>query len=110
MKLENSKIYRVEKYSADDYKNYGQLPGSDVKSMLKGYKYDAELEMWFSKRGTFGYSITEVKGVTHMKNITATFKNGCKVVYTDAVYGLLTTDADVVDIMDNSTGEILFAR
>lgn len=60
MKIDSAKIYRVEKYSADDYKNYGQLPGSDVKSMLKGYKYDTELGMWFSRKGNFGYSVEEV--------------------------------------------------
>lgn len=63
MKIENSKNYNVEKYvhKANDIEvsNCGLLPASDVKSILKGYKYDDELGMWFSKAGNIGYYVSE---------------------------------------------------
>lgn len=65
MKIDNNKNYFVEKYvtKKDDIEvsNCGLLPGSDVKSMLKGYKYDEELEMWFSAHATIGYDVQEEK-------------------------------------------------
>lgn len=45
----------------DVARDYGNLPGSDIKGMLKGYKYDDELDMWFSRSGKSGYSITEIR-------------------------------------------------
>ena len=45
-----------------------------------------------------------------MREITATFANGRKIVYTMSIYQLLKTDPQVIEIMDNETGEILIAR
>lgn len=45
-----------------------------------------------------------------MKEISVTFTNGRKVIYTMNIYRLLTTDPDVMEIMDIETGEILFNR
>lgn len=46
-----------------------------------------------------------------MKNeITVTFKNGHKAVYTMNIFNLLKTDPDVIDIIDNATGEIIFMK
>ena len=61
MKISNDKAYRVEKFTETQDSDYGCLPGSDVKSILRGYKYDAELEMWFSPKGTIGYAVTEIE-------------------------------------------------
>lgn len=44
------------------------------------------------------------------REITVTFKNGRKIVYTTEIFRLLTTDPDVIDIMDNATGEIIFIK
>ena len=55
------KNYEVTKYLASgEIKRYGILPESDVKSILKGYKYDADLEMWFSPKANIGYDVKEV--------------------------------------------------
>lgn len=45
-----------------------------------------------------------------MKKITATFINGRRIVYTTNIYRLLTTDPQVIEIIDNETGEIIFTR
>ena len=45
---------------------------------------------------------------TAYREITVTFKNGSKIVYTTEIFRLLTTDPDVIEIMDNTTGEIIY--
>lgn len=40
--------------------------------------------------------------------IIVTFKNGRKVNYTMNIYSLLTTDPEVMEIMDANTGEVLY--
>lgn len=45
----------------DKARDYGNLPGKDIKGMLRGYKYEDDLDMWFSKSGNSGYFITEIK-------------------------------------------------
>lgn len=53
------KNYKVEKYTANmELFDCGRLPYEDVKRMLKGYKYDDEFEMYFSKAGNIAYSVT----------------------------------------------------
>lgn len=42
-----------------------------------------------------------------MKTYNVTFRNGQDVNYTPAVLELLKSDPDVVEIMDNETGELL---
>ena len=42
------------------------------------------------------------------KEITVTFKNGQNAVYTMNIYRLLITDPFVTEIMDNTTGEIIY--
>ena len=59
MKIDSKKVYKVEKYSSSDCKEYGNMTGDVVKEMLKGYEYDEILGMWFSKKAKYGYSITE---------------------------------------------------
>lgn len=56
------KQYEVTKYTASGkcFK-YGILPETDVKQIIKGYTYDEDLEMWFSKAGNIGYDVKEVK-------------------------------------------------
>lgn len=44
----------------DKARDYGNLPGKDIKGMLRGYKYEDDLDMWFSKNGNSGYFITEI--------------------------------------------------
>lgn len=52
--------YRVIKMSFEDEdKDYGFLPYEDVVKMLKGYKYDEDMEMYFSSKANFAYDITE---------------------------------------------------
>lgn len=62
-KIYADRVYSVEKFteSGNGDRNYGALPGSDVKSMLRGYTYNQDLDMWFTKSGRTGYSITEVR-------------------------------------------------
>lgn len=56
--------YRVDKYVSDIHGSkcyeYGTLTGADVKEILKGSKYDNMLEMWFTPKGTIGYSVVEI--------------------------------------------------
>ena len=52
--------YRVERYeSAGQDSELGILPYEDVKRILKGYKYDELLGMYFSGKANIGYYITE---------------------------------------------------
>ena len=44
-----------------------------------------------------------------MKYIQATFKDGRKAIYTDSVLIMMINDADVVEIIDMETGEVLKA-
>jgi len=60
MKIENSKYYRVRKYGKVD-SDLGTMNGEDVKGLLKGYAYDEDYDMWFSKASTIGYDVQEVK-------------------------------------------------
>lgn len=59
MKIDINKLYNVERYTEKDTRDYGTLYGSDVKKILRGYTYNEEFEMWFSKKGTIGYYVTE---------------------------------------------------
>lgn len=63
MKIEANKNYEMEKYTykKDDIEvsTYGVLPGTDVKSILKNYKYDSDLDMWFSPKAEIGYYVVE---------------------------------------------------
>ena len=59
MKIENSKTYKVKKYTQKTTADCGTLPGEDVKRMLKGYNFDEMLEMWFTPKATIGYSVEE---------------------------------------------------
>lgn len=55
------KNYRVKKFPyGHKPQDFGILPESDVKELLKGFKYDRELEMWFNRKATVGYDIQEV--------------------------------------------------
>lgn len=42
------------------------------------------------------------------REIKATFKDGRKVTYTMDVYNLLTSDPDVLEVMDSETGEAIY--
>lgn len=55
------KNFKVTKYYHNgDIKRYGVLPEVDVKRLLKGYKYDELLDMWFSEKANIGYELKEV--------------------------------------------------
>jgi len=61
MKLtKNVKNYMVEKYESNGTNSeLGCLPYEDVKRILKNYKYDNDLDMYFSAKGNIGYWIDE---------------------------------------------------
>lgn len=61
MKIENSKDYKVTKYTATNTISCGVLPGEDVNRLLKGYKYDEDFGMWFTEKATTGYDVTEAE-------------------------------------------------
>lgn len=54
------KTYNVTKWENGKLIDYGHLPESDVKELLKGYKYDEELDMWFTPKAKKAYYIEEV--------------------------------------------------
>lgn len=62
-RIYNDRVYRVEKITASGNgdADYGTMPGSDVKSVIKGTTFDPDIGMWFTKKGTIGYSVTEVR-------------------------------------------------
>lgn len=55
------KTYRVKKYTQEATMDCGLLPESDVKKLLKGYTYEPDFEMYFSKKANFAYTVEEVK-------------------------------------------------
>lgn len=60
MKIEAKKTYKVTKYLVDGCtSDIGELDGTDVKSLLKGYSYDETYGMWFSKAAKIGYDVEE---------------------------------------------------
>lgn len=67
MRIRSNLSYRVRRFStgkmAKRYPDcdYGSLPGSDVRSILKGCKYDPEMDMWFTKSSQIGYSVEVLK-------------------------------------------------
>ena len=66
MRIRSDLTYRVRRYSTGEMAkrypdcDYGSLPGSDVRSILRGCKYDPEMDMWFTKSFMIGYEVTEV--------------------------------------------------
>lgn len=60
MKIESGKTYQVRKWTKNSDANMGRLPGSDVKRLLTGYEYDSDFEMWYSRKCTIAYEVTEV--------------------------------------------------
>ena len=63
MRISSKKHYRVRRFSTGSAVkrfpdcNYGSLPGSDVRSILKGCKYDPAFDMYFNKSGLVGYAV-----------------------------------------------------
>lgn len=55
------KRYEVTKYTAKETISYGIMSEEDMKGLLKGYKYDEMLEMWFSPKANIGYDVKEVE-------------------------------------------------
>lgn len=55
------KYYTVTKFTSKKTLNYGRLPESDVKALLKGYKYDEDMELWFSPANHMAYEVIEEK-------------------------------------------------
>lgn len=52
--------YNVEKFDANlNTSSCGRLPYVDVVKLLKGYRYDGDYDMYFSKSANYAYSITE---------------------------------------------------
>ena len=52
------KYFKVEKITSKEILDYGRLPESAVKALLKGYRYDKEMELWFSINGRVAYDVT----------------------------------------------------
>lgn len=61
MEIKKTGTYQVTKWTLKSTLDYGHLSGADVKRMLAGYSYSDEMGLWFSKRGTIGYEVEEVK-------------------------------------------------
>lgn len=62
MKIDANKNYNVDLYTkGGDDRSYGILPGSDVKSILKGCKYAEDFGMWFTPKANKAYDVQEVK-------------------------------------------------
>jgi hypothetical protein len=57
MTIDTNATYAVTKYDRDITSEIGPLPGADVKKLLKGYTYDKDFGMWFSKAATIGYDV-----------------------------------------------------
>lgn len=55
------KYFYVTKFTSKETLDYGRLPESDVKALLKGYKYDEDMELWFSPANHMAYEIIEEK-------------------------------------------------
>lgn len=57
--IQINKNYRVERGMADDtWRDYGRLPGEDVKVMLKGYKFNG---LFWQKSGAKNiYTVEEI--------------------------------------------------
>lgn len=55
------KYFYVTKFTSKETLDYGRLPESDVKALLKGYRYDKEMELWFSINGRVAYEVIEEK-------------------------------------------------
>lgn len=61
MKISTNGMYAVTKYIAKkndvEVIEYGLLMGSDLKRMLRGYKYDVETDLYFSRKCKMAYHI-----------------------------------------------------
>ena len=66
MAIDAKKVYSVKRFSTGRATkrypdaDFGNLSGSEVKTILRGYTYDADMDMWFSKSRLIGYAITEI--------------------------------------------------
>lgn len=66
MAIDAKKVYSVRRFSTGSATkrypdaDFGNLPGYEVKSILRGYTYDADMDMWFSKSYLIGYAVTEI--------------------------------------------------
>lgn len=66
MRIRSDRNYHVKRFSTGSAKekypdcDYGSLPGSDVRSILKGTKYDPEMDMYFRKSFLVGFSVDPV--------------------------------------------------
>lgn len=52
--------------------------------------------------------INALNATANFETVTAEFRNGEQVVYTKQMFGLLATDKNIIEIVDNQTGEILY--
>lgn len=63
MRISSKLNYRVRRFSTGSAKerfpdcDYGVLPGSDVRPILRGCTYDPKYDMWFKKSGLVGFSV-----------------------------------------------------
>ena len=58
MTIDINKTYHVTKYGKTD-SDLGNLPGADVRKILKGYTYDDRYGLWYSPAANIGYYIEE---------------------------------------------------
>ena len=59
MIIDITKTYTVIAYTTNSTTKLGNLPGTDVKNILKGYTYDADFGLWFTPKATKSYEVTE---------------------------------------------------
>ena len=63
MRILSKRNYHVRRFSTGSAKerfpdcDYGNLPGSDVRGILRGCKYDPTYDMWFKKNNLVGFSV-----------------------------------------------------
>lgn len=65
MKIMAGKEYKVCRYinhgnGEIEDREYGILPAEDVKTMVRGYKYDSDFDMWFTPKANISLDIQEV--------------------------------------------------
>ena len=60
MKIDANKMYQVTGYTQNRRTDYGQMQGADVLQMIKGYTYDAQLELWYTPKASKAIDAEEI--------------------------------------------------
>lgn len=67
------------------------------------------MQKWIIKDGKCRKAQPKQTPFTH-KQITATFKNGRQITFTDGILELLTSDPEIITLINAETGEIILTR